>query len=155
MDSQTPDFSARDEKNKYLAIFHKPLFLHHYLTLGLGFAIVSPPDRLWRTPMSDRARRDEVLRPEIRRVFEENWRIYGARKIWQQLRREGFDVARCTVARLMRVMGIQGVIRGKPHRTTIPDKKLPCPLDRVNRQFGVPAPNMLWVSDFSRTGCGR
>ena len=62
---------------------------------------------------------------------------------------EGFDVARCTVSRLMRVMGIQGVIRGKPHRTTIPDKKLPSPLDRVNRQFRVPAPNMLWVSDFT------
>jgi len=91
----------------------------------------------------------EVLRPEIRRVFEENWQVYGARKIWRQLRREGFDVARCTVARLMRVMGIQGVIRGKPHRTTIPDKKLPCPQDKVNRQFRVPAPNMLWVSDFT------
>ena len=98
---------------------------------------------------SERARRDEALRPEIRRVFEENWRDYGVRKIWRQLRREGFDVARCTVARLMKVMGIQGIIRGKPHRTTIPDKKAPCPLDKVNRQFRVPAPNMLWVSDFT------
>ena len=71
------------------------------------------------------------------------------RKVWRQLRREGFDVARCTVARLMKIMGIQGIIRGKPHKTTIPDKKLPCPLDRVNRQFRVPAPNMLWVSDFT------
>ena len=71
------------------------------------------------------------------------------RKDWRQLRREGFDVARCTVARLMKVMGIQGIIRGKPQKTTIPDKKLPCPLDRVNRQFRVPAPNMLWVSDFT------
>ena len=85
--------------------------------------------------LSDRARRDEVLRPEIRRVFEENWQVYGARKIWRQLRREGFDVARCTVARLMRVMGIQGVIRGKPHRTTIPDKSVvPAPeVDRLRR----------------------
>ncbi|WP_246519962.1 IS3 family transposase, partial [Ancylobacter lacus] len=66
-----------------------------------------------------------------------------------QLGREGFDVARCTVARLMKSMGIQGIIRGKPHRTTIPDKKAPCPLDKVNRQFRVPAPNMLWVSDFT------
>jgi putative transposase len=98
---------------------------------------------------SERARQDEALRPEIRRVFEENWRVYGVRKIWRQLRREGFDVARCTVARLMKVMGIQGIIRGKPHRTTIPDKKAPCPLDKVNRQFRVPAPNMLWVSDFT------
>ena len=65
------------------------------------------------------------------------------------MRREGFDVARCTVARLMKVMGIQGIIRGKPQKTTILDKKLPCPLDRVNRQFRVPAPNMLWVSDFT------
>lgn len=99
--------------------------------------------------MSDRARHDEALRPEIRRVFDENWRVYGVRKTWHQLRREGFDVARCTVARLMKDMGIQGVIRGKPHRTTIPDKKAPCPLDKVNRQFRVPAPNMLWVSDFT------
>ena len=83
--------------------------------------------------LSDRARRDEALRPEIRRVFEENWRVYGVRKVWRQLRREGFDVARCTVARLMKDMGIQGIIRGKPHRTTIPDKKAPCPLDKVNR----------------------
>ncbi|WP_169197068.1 IS3 family transposase [Devosia sp. MC1541] len=99
--------------------------------------------------LSERARRDEALRPEILRVFEENWRVYGVRKIWRQLRREGFDVARCTVARLMKVMGIQGIVRGKPHRTTIPDKKAPCPLDKVNRQFRVPAPNMLWVSDFT------
>ena len=99
--------------------------------------------------LSERARRDEALRPEILRVFEENWRVCGVRKIWRQLRREGFDVARCTVARLMKVMGIQGIVRGKPHRTTIPDKKAPCPLDKVNRQFRVPAPNMLWVSDFT------
>ena len=99
--------------------------------------------------LSDRARRDEALRPEILRVFEENWRVYGVRKIWRQLGREGFVVARCTVARLMKGMEIQGVIRGKPHRTTIPDNKAPCPLDKVNRQFRVPAPNMLWVSDFT------
>ena len=101
------------------------------------------------TRLSDRARRDEVLRPEIRRVFEENWRVYGVRKVWRQLRREGFDVARCTVARLMKSMGIQGIVSGKPDRTTIPDKKAPCPLDMVNREFRVPAPNMLWVSDFT------
>jgi len=98
---------------------------------------------------SERARRDDVLRPEIRRVFEENFGVYGVRKVWRQLRREGFDVARCTVARLMKDLGIQGVIRGKPVRTTIADKTTPCPLDRVNRQFRVPAPNMLWVSDFT------
>ena len=94
---------------------------------------------------SDRVRRDEALRPEIQRVFDANWQVYGVRKIWWQLRREGFDVARCTVVRLMKAMGMQEVIRGKPHKTTIPDKKLPCPLDKVNRQFRVPAPNMLWV----------
>jgi putative transposase len=99
--------------------------------------------------LSDRARRDEELRPHIQRVFDANWQVYGVRKVWRQLRREGFDVARCTVARLMKRMGIQGIIRGKPQRTTIPDKKLPCPLDKVNRRFRVPAPNMLWVSDFT------
>ena len=98
---------------------------------------------------SERARRDDALRPEIRRVFEENYRVYGVRKVWRQLRREGFDVARCTVARLMKDLGLKGVIRGKLVRTTIPDKSAPCPLDRVNRQFRVPAPNMLWVSDFT------
>lgn len=82
-------------------------------------------------------------------MFEENWRVYGIRKVWRQLVREGFDVARCTVARLMKDMDIQGIIRVKPHRTTIPDKKAPCPLDKVNREFRVPAPNMLWVSDFT------
>ncbi|RRH72636.1 hypothetical protein EG244_14465, partial [Falsigemmobacter faecalis] len=99
--------------------------------------------------LSDRARRDAALRPEIRRVFEENWRGCGGRRIWRQLGREGFDIARCTVARLMKGMGIQGAIRGKPHRTTIPDKKAPCPLDKVNRQFQGPAPNRLWVSDLT------
>lgn len=71
------------------------------------------------------------------------------RKVWRQMRREGFDIARCTVARLMKTMGIQGVIRGKPPRMTIADKKAPCPLDKVNRLFRVPAPNRLWVSDFT------
>ncbi|CRL14661.1 putative transposase OrfB [Phaeobacter italicus] len=105
--------------------------------------------------LSDRARRDAALRPEIRRVFEENWRVYGVRKVWRQLQREGFDVARCTVARLMKSMGIRGIIRGKPHKTTVPDKKAPCPLDKVNRQFRVPAPNMLWVSDFTYVATWR
>ena len=99
--------------------------------------------------LSDRAKTDEALRPEIQRVFDANWQVYGVRKIWRQLRREGFDVARCTVARLMKCMGIQGIIRGKPQKTTVQDKKQPCPLDKVNRQFRVPAPNMLWVSDFT------
>jgi transposase InsO family protein len=99
--------------------------------------------------LSDRAKRDIKLKPEIERVFEENLRVYGARKIWHQMRREGFDIARCTVARLMKDIGIEGVIRGKKSKTTVPDKALPCPLDRVNRKFHAPAPNVLWVSDFT------
>ncbi|WP_086006195.1 IS3 family transposase [Nitratireductor indicus] len=99
--------------------------------------------------LSGRARRDIALKIEIRRVFEENFRVYGVRKVWRQLQREGFDVARCTVARLMRSMGLQGIIRGKPVKTTFPDKSAPSPLDRVNRQFRAPAPNRLWVSDFT------
>ncbi len=99
--------------------------------------------------LSIRARSDISLKIEIRRVFEKNFRVYGVRKVWRQLKREGFDVARCTVARLMRSMSLQGVIRGKPIRTTFSDKTARSPLDRVNRQFKGPAPNRLWVSDFT------
>ena len=99
--------------------------------------------------LSFRAKRDAVMQPEIDRVFKENFRVYGVRKVWRQLRRERFDVARCTVARLMRVMGLEGVIRGKPIRTTFSNKAAPCPLDHVNRQFHAPRPNVLWVSDFT------
>jgi len=99
--------------------------------------------------LSARARRDQELKPEIVRVFAENFGVYGVRKVWRQMKREGFDIARCTVERLMRDLSLQGVIRGKPVRTTISDKAAPCPLDRVNRQFHAPAPNMLWVSDFT------
>ena len=98
---------------------------------------------------SAREQRDDVLKPEILRVFNENFEVYGVRKIWRQMRREGFSVARCTIERLMRDLGLQGVIRGKPKRTTVSDKSAPCPLDRVNRQFKAPAPNRLWVSDFT------
>ena len=96
-----------------------------------------------------RAKRDAGLMPEIARVFEENFQVYGVRKVWRQLRREGREVARCTVGRLMRTMGLQDVVRGKPVRTTISDKAAPCPLDHVNRQFKAPRPNALWVSDFT------
>ena len=99
--------------------------------------------------LSARARCDLALKPEIARVFAENFAVYGARKVWRQMMREGFPVARCTVERLMRDMGLQGVIRGKPVRTTVSDKSAPCPLDHVNRQFHAPAPNRLWVSDFT------
>jgi len=99
--------------------------------------------------LSRRARRDLVLKPEIARVFAENFEVYGVRKVWRQLGREGTSVARCTVERLMRSMGLQGVVRGKPVRTTISDKAAPCPQDHVNRQFYAPAPNVLWLSDFT------
>ena len=99
--------------------------------------------------LSARARRDAALRSKITRVFEQNLKVYGARKVWLQLKREGSEVARYTVERLMRVMGLHGVIRGKAIRTTTPDKSAPCPLDHVNRQFHAPAPNRLWVSDFT------
>ena len=99
--------------------------------------------------LPDRVRRDAHLKVEIRRVFEENFRVYGVRKVWRQLRREGFSVARCTVARLMRNMGLRGAIRGKPLRTTISDKAALCPLDHVNRQFHASAPDRLWLADFT------
>ncbi|WP_156309678.1 IS3 family transposase [Novosphingobium sp. AAP93] len=99
--------------------------------------------------LSARAQRDEAMKPEVRRVFDANFKVYGVRKVWRQMQREGFDIARCTVERLMRDLGLQGVIRGKPVKTTISDKTAPCPLDQVNRQFHAPAPNMLWVSDFT------
>jgi transposase InsO family protein len=81
--------------------------------------------------LSARAKRDATLKSEVRRVFEENFRVYGVRKVWRQLQREGHVVARCTVARLMQDMGLQGVIRGKPVRTTLSDKAAPCPLDAL------------------------
>ncbi len=96
-----------------------------------------------------RRQRDAALLPEIERVWQSNLRVYGADKVWQQLRRERFVVARCTVERLMRQQGLRGVIRGKSVRTTVPDAKAPCPLDRVNRQFRAERPNQLWVSDFT------
>jgi putative transposase len=98
---------------------------------------------------SARSRRDGELRAEIRRVHEVNFGVYGVRKVWHQLRREGIPAARCTVARLMQHMGLQGVVRGKAIRTTVPDKAAPCPADKVNRQFRAPRPNQLWVSDFT------
>ncbi len=87
-------------------------------------AKLADPERL-----SDRGKRDGKLCPEIQRVFEANFQVYGVRKVWRQMRREGFNVARCTVERLMRDMGLEGVIRGKKIKTTLPDKAQPCPLD--------------------------
>lgn len=96
-----------------------------------------------------RARQDDTLVPQIQRVWQANMQVYGADKVWHQLNREGVQVARCTVERLMRREGLHGVRRGKVVRTTIPDKAALCPLDRVNRQFKAERPNQLWVSDFT------
>ena len=98
---------------------------------------------------SMRARQDELLSSEIQRVWDDNMQCYGVVKVWKQLHRERINVARCTVQRLMRRLGLQGVRRGQIIRTTVPDGKLVCPLDKVNRQFHASRPNELWVSDFT------
>ncbi|MDH5859292.1 IS3 family transposase [Lampropedia aestuarii] len=98
---------------------------------------------------SARATRDELLCDEIQRVWDDNMQCYGIVKVWKQLRREGIYTARCTVQRLMRRLGLQGVRRGQVIRTTVPDGKVVCPLDRVHRQFHADRPNQLWVSDFT------
>lgn len=98
---------------------------------------------------SARALRDEELKEEIKRVWKDNHRVYGVRKVWRQLLREGFRVARCTVARLMRQLGLRGAIRGKGVKTTIPDELAERPLDLVERDFAAEAPNRLWVSDLT------
>ena len=98
---------------------------------------------------SPRVRQDLVLMAQIRRVHEANFGVYGARKVWRQLGREDVVVARCTVERLMRRMGLCGAVRGKETRTTIADKASPRPADKVNRQFRAPRPNVLWVADFT------
>jgi transposase InsO family protein len=96
-----------------------------------------------------RAQRDVRLLAEIRRVWEANFRVYGVRKVWRQLQREGIEIARCTTARLMKQMGLCGAIRGKTVKTTISNPAAPCPRDKVNRQFHAPRPNALWLSDFT------
>ena len=98
---------------------------------------------------SDRAKQDKEDGTEIKRIFDASGKRYGARKVWHALRREGRSIARCTVERLMRAMGLQGVVRGKKVITTNPDTSQPCPDDRVNREFVAHRPNQLWVSDFT------
>lgn len=107
------------------------------------------------TRRSERAQRDERLCEEIQRVWEENFQVYGADKVWQPLRREGVAVARCTVERLMRRLGLKGARRGKPIKTTVGDRNAPCPQDRVNRQFAADRPNALWVADFTYVATGQ
>ncbi len=98
---------------------------------------------------SDRAKQDIIDREKIREAFDGSGKRYGARKIWHELRRTGHDIARCTVERLMKAMGIQGVVRGQKPITTNPDTSRPCPDDKVNRDFTARMPNQLRVSDFT------
>jgi putative transposase len=102
------------------------------------------PDRL-----PSRAKHDIDLSITIQRVWQENFRVYGVRKVWRQLNHESIRVARCTVERLMRQLSIQGVVRGRRCRTTISDPAIDHPADLVNRQFTATRPNQLWVADFS------
>jgi putative transposase len=102
-----------------------------------------------RRPLSARQRRNEELKVEIRRVYDDNFGVYGARKVWRQLGREGISVARCTVERLMRELHLQGVRRGKTRRTTTPDATAPRPADLVERDFSATRPNQLWVADLT------
>ena len=108
------------------------------------------------TRVPARVKRDRALCEEIRRVWQEHYRVYGARKVWQQLKREGHVVARCTVERLMRQLGIQGIRRGTKRSTTVRDETLPQPTDWVRREFTATRPNPLWVADITfvatRTG---
>jgi transposase InsO family protein len=99
--------------------------------------------------LSPRAQRDATLRVQIRRVWEENFSVYGARKVWRELKREGMEVARCTVERLMRQMGLQGAVRGRKFKTTILDASAARPADLVNRDFTARRPNELWVADLT------
>ncbi|MBB3844097.1 transposase InsO family protein [Xanthomonas arboricola] len=96
-----------------------------------------------------RAKTDEALAAQVQRVWDDNFKVYGVRKVWRQLRREQFEVARCTVQRLMKRQGLRGVMRGKTVRTTVSDPKAPCLLDHVKRRFKADRPNALWVSDFT------
>jgi putative transposase len=107
-------------------------------------------------PPAARCVRDAVLKAQIQQVHAAQFGVYGVRKLWRQLQREGVTVARCTVERLMRILALRGVVRGRRHRTTIPDMTTPRPADLVRRDFHAPAPNRLWVADLTyvRTWAG-
>jgi putative transposase len=98
---------------------------------------------------SDRAKKDVLDKAKIKEAFNNSGKRYGARKIWHELRQNKYDIARCTVERLMKAMNIQGVVRGQKPITTNPDRSQPCPDDKVQRQFTATMPNQLWVSDFT------
>jgi putative transposase len=102
-----------------------------------------------RRPPSARRVRDEALKVKIRHVHAEHFGVYGVRKLWRQLRREGIPVARCTVERLMRELGLSGAVLGKAKRTTVPDDTVERPLDQVERNFRASAPDRLWVADLT------
>ena len=102
-----------------------------------------------------RVQRDAALKPDIERVWHENHDVYGARKVWLQLQREGLGVARCTVRRLMRDLGLRGAVRGRQFKTTLGNNDLPRPPDHVNRDFTVSRPNALWVSDLTYVATWR
>lgn len=118
--------------------------------VGLGIQIAPSTyyENLGRRP-SRREVRDEDLKPEIARVHAANYGVYGARKVWLALNREGVEVARCTVERLMAELGLRGAVRGKVRRTTIADSAAARPADLVSRQFGPRAPDRLWVADLT------
>ena len=116
--------------------------------LGCGFAPSSYYEARVRKE-SARARRDAELKESIQREYDENYRCYGARKMWLELRGKGVDVARCTVERLMTSLGLQGARRGPSKRTTIPDPAATRAQDLVKRDFNPLAPNKLWVADFT------
>jgi putative transposase len=101
------------------------------------------------TRLPQRAQRDVELREAIERVWKENFGVYGVRKVWRQLNREGIEVARCTVERLMRAMGLRGAVRGRKYKTTIVDEASPRPADLVQRDFTADRPNRLWVADLT------
>jgi len=107
-------------------------------------AVARAPERA-----SARARSDALHREDITRIWQANRGLYGARKVWHALRREGKAIARCTVERLMKTMGLQGAVRGRKVVTTTPDPSQACPDDKVKRQFAAAAPNRLWISDFT------
>lgn len=104
---------------------------------------------------SPRAKRDEALKVDIQRVWEENFRVYGVRKVWNQLKREDIQVARCTVERLMKNQGLRGVVRGRRIKTTFPSNLAERPLDLVNRDFKAARPNELWVADLTYVATWR
>ena len=102
-----------------------------------------------------RHRRDAEMEIDIRRVWEENFRVYGARKVWKQLNRERIRIAKCTTERLMKKLGLQGVRRGKGYKTTIPDDAAAHPADLVQREFTATRPNQLWVADITYVATWR